>query len=186
VQDRSHTRDSLAPLLYVSPTQINYLLSSSDPYAWVAIERVGSPYVPKAISVPISAIAPGLYTVGADLAAASTVRVASDGTQTFVPVTSCNGQTCIPVPIDVSGDPVYLSLYGTGFEQASAAESSCAIAGRNLPLTYAGPQIQIAGLDQLNLLLPATLAGTGATSVRCLFQSGQVVGVANTVNLTIR
>ncbi len=143
--------------------------------------------MPKGLSVTIAAIAPGLYSVGMDLAAASALRVATDGTQTVVPVISCGGQTCTSVPIDVSGDPVYLSLYGTGFEDASAAESSCVIAGRTLPLTYAGPQIQTAGLDQLNLLLPATLAGTGATSVVCSFRSRQgVFGVTNTVNLTIR
>ncbi|PYT25749.1 MAG: hypothetical protein DMG57_23895 [Acidobacteria bacterium] len=43
VQDRSHQGDRLAPLLYVSPTQINYLMPSSDAFAWISIERVGLP-----------------------------------------------------------------------------------------------------------------------------------------------
>jgi uncharacterized protein (TIGR03437 family) len=186
VRDRSHTGDSLAPLLYVSPTQINYLLTSSDPYAWVSVERVGSPYVPKGMSVPIVPIAPGLFSVGTGLAAASALAV-TPYAETFVPVTSCNGQTCTSVPIDLSGAPVYLSLYGTGFAQASTVGSGCVIAGQALPATYAGPEIQIAGLDQVNLLLPQSLAGTGPASVVCSFQNnGLVQGSTNAVNLTIR
>jgi hypothetical protein len=71
VSYRSQTNDILAPLLYVSPTQINYILPAADPYvlapgedlsyqnpyAWVSIEHVGSTYVPKGMSVPIAASA---------------------------------------------------------------------------------------------------------------------------------
>jgi len=52
-----------------------------------------------------------------------------------------------------------------------AASSNCSIAGQTLPVTYAGPQEQIVGLDQVNMLLPQSLAGTGLTSVTCQFQS---------------
>ena len=73
VSYRSQTNDILAPLLYVSPTQINYILPAADlyvagaeslsygnSYAWVSIEHVGSPYVPKGISVPISSSVAGM------------------------------------------------------------------------------------------------------------------------------
>jgi len=97
VRDRSHTGDTLAPLLYVSPTQINYLLNSSDPYAWVDIEHVGTPYVPQGITVPIAALAPGFFAA----AYAATA-------------------------------PGYLSLYGTGFAEASASASLCTVGGVNV------------------------------------------------------
>ena len=186
VRDRSHANDSLAPLLYVSPTQINYVLTSTDPYAWVSIERVGSPYVPKGISVPISRLAPGLFALGSGLAAASAVRIAADGTQTLVTVTSCTGQVCTSEPIDLSGDPVYLSLYGTGFAQASTESSICGIAGQTLPASYAGPQTQIAGLDQINVLLPRNLQGAGDTSIACSFGTAQRAVVSNAVKLKFR
>jgi uncharacterized protein (TIGR03437 family) len=169
VRDNS-TGDRLAHLLYVSPTQINYVMPSSDPYPWVGIEIVGMPYVPKGIAVPVQAVAPGFYSVGAGLAAASALSV-TPYAQIFVPVLSCSGSTCTLVPIDLSGPPVYLSFYGTGFDQAVAASSNCSIAGQTLPVTYAGPQEQIVGLDQVNMLLPQSLAGTGLTSVTCQFQS---------------
>jgi uncharacterized protein (TIGR03437 family) len=178
VQDRSHSADSLAPLLYVSPGQINYVLESTDPFAWVSIERVGSPYVPQGLAVPIVPIAPGLFTMDGGLAAANAVSVAPNGTQTPVPVSA---------PIDLSGNPVYLSLYGTGFDLATTARSSCAIAGQTLPATYAGPQMQIVGLDQINILLPKSLAGTGETSFTCSLGNPQnPPQTSNAVNLATR
>ena len=152
IRDRSHTGDTLAPLMYVSPTQINYVLNSSDPYAWVDIEEVGTPYVPQGVTVPIAPVAPGFFSA---------------------PYTT--------------NAPGYLSLYGTGFAQASASVSSCTVGTVNVPISYAGPQIQFAGLDQVNLLLPGSLAGVGVQPVNCLFQTAQqVFGVSNTVNVTIR
>jgi uncharacterized protein (TIGR03437 family) len=188
VRDRSHTDDMLAQLLYVSPAQINYVNPSSDSFAWIGIERVGSPYVPKGIAAPITGVAPGFYSVGPGLAAANAVSIAPDGTQTSVPVISCAGSACGPVPIDLSGPPVYLSLYGTGFAQASAALSNCTIAGQTLPVSYAGPQMQTPGLDQLNVLLPTSLIGSGETSITCRFEAAAttVAGTSNAVNLTIR
>jgi hypothetical protein len=127
------------------------VLNSSDPYAWVDIEYVGTPYVPQGITVPIAALAPGFFS-------AAYMAVA----------------------------PGYLSLYGTGFAQASTSASSCTVGGVNVSVTYAGPEIQIAGLDQVNLLLPASLAGTGVEPVQCLFQTAQqVYGPSNTVNATV-
>jgi uncharacterized protein (TIGR03437 family) len=185
VRDLS-TGDRLAQLLYVSPTQINYVMPSSDPYPWVGIERVGTTYVPKGISVPVSSLAAGFYSTGAALPAAWALRVVPFGTE-IVPVTQCSGASgCNSVPIDVSGATVYLSLYGTGFDQASAASSACTIAGQTVHVSYAGQQSQVPGLDQANLLLPSTLSGTGATSLNCEFQTAAgVFSVTNTVNLVI-
>jgi uncharacterized protein (TIGR03437 family) len=38
------------------------------------------------------------------------------------------------------------------------------IGGQSLPVTYAGPQGE-AGLDQVNVLLPASLAGIGNATI---------------------
>jgi uncharacterized protein (TIGR03437 family) len=138
------------------------------------------------MSVPVATVAPSLFSVGADLAAASALSI-TPYAEVSIPVISCAGTACTAVPIDLSGPPVYLSLYGTGFDLATTAGSSCAIAGQVLPATYAGPQEEFAGLDQLNMLLPASLAGTGATSISCSTASAGVAPVTtNPVNLTIR
>jgi uncharacterized protein (TIGR03437 family) len=187
VHVRDSTGDSLAPLLYVSPTQINYVMTSRDEFAFIGIERVGSPYVKKGIGVSISPLEPGFYSIGAGIAAASALSVSTNYTETAVPVISCALAFCFPVPIDLSGDPVYLSLYGTGFDGATAASVTCTIAGQNARVTYAGPQMAEQGLDQLNLLLPKTLAGAGKVPVACFFGSEGVNGIpANVVQIAIQ
>jgi uncharacterized protein (TIGR03437 family) len=179
--------DILAPLLYVSPTQINYLMASSDSFTWVSLERVGSPYVPKGVAVPVETVAAGFYSVGNNLAAASALSIPPGGIATFIPVTICSPFGCSSNPIDLSGPPVYLSLYGTGFANAVAASSNCTIAGQTLLPTYAGPQLETTGLDQVNMLLPRSLAGAGAVSVSCTFPStlGEF-STTNAVNITLR
>lgn len=133
--------------------------------------------------VPIRPVAAYLFTLGQGLAAASAVRIAPDGSQTPVAVTLCAGPICNSVANDLSGAPVYLSVYGRGFGLVSAASSSCAIAGQGLPVTYVGPQGQVDGVDQVNMLLPETLAGAGETSIACSFGAE---ATTNAVRLTIR
>lgn len=189
VRDRSHAGDMLAPLLYVSPTQINYVLPSSDPFAFVSIERVGSRFVAKGMAVQIQPVAPGFFTGFADFAAATALRVNADGSQTKLPVFTCVPGACASIPIDVSSGTVYLSLYGTGFDQAVAA--ACTVAGKTVTVTYSGPEMAIAGLDQVNLLLPGTLAGSGTVPVQCGFSYEPAIflfgtAAANPVKVTIR
>ncbi len=191
IQDRTHTSDMLAPLLYVSPTQINYVMPSSDPFAWISIERVGSPWIAQGVSVPISTLAAGLFTVGDGLAAASAVRFSGE-TEIPVLVSVCVEGICDSVPIDLSGGPVNLSLYGTGFAMAATSLSTCSIAGQTLPVAYAGPQVQLAGLDEITVLLPQSLAGTGNTSISCSLGSATPPelppppSLTNAVKLAIR
>jgi uncharacterized protein (TIGR03437 family) len=158
--------DTLAQLLYVSPNQINYVLPL--PLSPISIERVGSPYVAKSIRVEFQYDLVSLYSMSGGLAAANAVRVA-DGIQTAVPVLSCSGTNCSAVPIDVSGAPVFLSLYGTGFD-AVFPGMVCSAAGQKLQVTYEGAQMQIPGLDQINVVLPPSLAGAGMVSITCSAQ----------------
>ncbi|MCU1327728.1 MAG: conserved repeat domain [Bryobacterales bacterium] len=154
VRDRTHAGDRLAPLLYVSPSQVNYVLDSSDPYAWVDIEKVGTPYVPQATAVQIVDLAPAFFAVDYTVTA-----------------------------------PGYLSLYGTGFAQAITQGSSCFIGEGDvdLPVSYAGPQRQIAGLDQVNVFLPARYAASGSQAVRCAMQNANGDSrISNDVRVTIR
>src|SRR5689334_19763872 len=87
------------------------------------------------MSVPIRTLAAGLFTQGDSLAAASAVRISGDA-RVPVPVTACVGPICNSIPIDLSGAPVYLSLYGTGFALAATSLSTCSIAGQTLPATH--------------------------------------------------
>jgi hypothetical protein len=117
---------------------------------------------------------------------ASAIRISPDGTGTPIAVTYCGETGCASVPIDLSGDPVYLSLYGSGFAKASPVNASCAIGLTEVPVLYIGPQNQIAGLDQINILLPKNLAGAQSYQVICGFDLAQRRTGAGPVVLSIR
>lgn len=73
-----------------------------------------------------------------------------------------------PAPIDLGpeGDIVFLALYGTGFRNRSALSAvKVQIGGTEMTINYAGPQLQLVGLDQINVFLPRSLAGRGETDV---------------------
>ena len=79
----------------------------------------------------------------------------------------CGSSGCTSIPIDTGVDtPVYLSLYGTGIRKLSSmAAVTCTINGISVPVLYAGPQGQFAGLDQVNVPLTLNLRGSGESNV---------------------
>jgi uncharacterized protein (TIGR03437 family) len=117
----------------------------------------------------IGAIAPALFTAnqtGQGPAAAQVIYTSPSGSQTVVPTFSCGASGCANTPIVVGSGPnlsmTTLVLYGTGICGASAMSNvQVNIANLNLPVLYAGAQPTIAGLDQVNVALPASLAGRG-------------------------
>src|SRR5262249_13334356 len=85
---------------------------------------------------------------------------------------------------NVSGNPVYLSLYGTGFDNVPIGVQ-CFSGTVPLPVTYAGPQKQIPGLDQINVRLPASLAGAGAVSITCYDPTQIEAGPGGTASILL-
>jgi hypothetical protein len=120
---------------------------------------------------------------GYGIAAAHVIRMKPDGSQMYEPVAQFDAaqSAFMPVPIDFgdSADRLFLALYGTGLRGASA---SVRIAGRDLPVLYAGPQNQYPGLDQANIELPRSLAGAGDAEVTLTLDDIR----ANTVTILFR
>ena len=151
----------LAPLLYVSPTQINFI-TPSNLDAGAATIIVSNPSGSYALgAAQITPTAPSIFTADAtgrgDAAALATV----------------DGVNYVPQPFDitVNGKPNYVVLFGTGIRNAVAlnpgdengvAESTrITIDGIEARVLYAGAQGQYVGLDQINVELPASLQGGG-------------------------
>ena len=159
----------LAPLLYASPTQINFLVpdgTAPGPAQFVVTN--GS--APQTFSGVVAAIDPTLFSVGGNGVAAATAVMtqASDPQlQTPVPVYQCVAGTCVAVPINLGVDtPIYLTLYGTGIRGRSAlANVTVTIAGVAVSVQYAGPTPNFSGLDQVNVPLPLSLRGSGLSKV---------------------
>jgi uncharacterized protein (TIGR03437 family) len=171
--------------IYASAKQLNFLMPAGT-NAGVATVNITSPgnLPPLTSQVEIASIAPGLFTENVTgLAAAYAVRVDSQGNQSYVPVYDVSNGTAFATPIDLGPptDQVYLVLFGTGFDAAVLGTVTATVAGQTSHITYAGPQ-GLAGLDQVNVLIPYGLAGSGDSPV-VLSVDGFV---ANTVHITIK
>jgi uncharacterized protein (TIGR03437 family) len=161
--------ERLAGLIYVSPSQINFLVppETAEGYAIINIDKGKTPLVLGARSTPVRGVAPGFFTMdgtGHGPPAATAIAIQSNGTRTAIPVLQCSSASqCALTPIDLNANgTVYLSVYGTGFANGGAACDQGTV-------TYSGPQRQFPGLDQLNLQLPKTLP-SGTVNITCQFQ----------------
>jgi len=179
-----------APLFFVSPTQINLLVPRglANGPALVTVLRGGNAVTTGVIE--IVSVNPGLISAdatGTGYAAAVVLRVKADGSQVFEPVVQFNAaqNRFDPVPIDV-GNPaeqVFVLLFGTGIRnRTSLANVATRVGGEAVETLYAGDQGGFAGLDQLNVRLPSSLAGKGDVAVDVMVDGK----VANPVRLRIR
>jgi len=177
----------MAQLSYVSPSQVNLVLPASVPVGNARIAVTRSDTVSSNGTTQISDVAPALFSAdatGSGVAAAVAVRVSSEGTQTVVPAYSCSvgaGCTAIPMDLGTASDQLYLSLYGSGIRRRPA-DVRVTIGGVVAQVAYAGSQPTYPGLDQVNVLVPATLRGRGTVQV-VLQQSG---AAANIVQIALQ
>jgi uncharacterized protein (TIGR03437 family) len=169
VTDSSGAQTAL-PLFYASPKQINAEIPQSAATGGATLTITTASGSQKA-PVTLAAVAPGLFSAnqtGAGVAAAQFVADQSNGTQTTVDIFQCSGGagSCVAVPLDVSGGNTALVLYGTGIEnRAALSDVTVTIGSHTLPATYAGAAPNYAGEDQVDVLLPASLAGSGTVNV---------------------
>ena len=187
---RSNT-ESPAQLFFTSPGQINLLMPDLSPpeglLRLVAVSSAGDVHI---APVRSDTYAPAIFSANANgqgVAAAIVLRVRADGSQSFEPVAVFDSaqNRFVPRPIDVSppGEDVYLILFGTGFRKVEyLREAVVRIGGLPIEPLYAGAQGSLAGLDQINLPLPRSLAGRGEVEITV-----SIVGrPANPVRIQIR
>ena len=162
-----------ASLFFVSPNQVNYQVPADTAEGLATVTILNRDGVETKGLLTITHVAPGLFSAdatGQGFAAANVVYVRNQ-TQVWESVTRFDANTnrIVGNPIDVSGDPVYLILYGTGLRSRSnLANVRARIDGIETAVEYAGAQGQYAGLDQLNLRLPRSLSGRGEVTVELL------------------
>jgi uncharacterized protein (TIGR03437 family) len=173
-----------APMFYVSggaPDQINFLVPSglaSGPATVIVTNQDGT--VSQA-STNIAPVSPGIFQLNASGLAAAYVVDAT--TNTTSNVYQLSGGQIVPLPISIpASDSVFLEIFGTGLRAAPEANVTVTIGTTNVPVTYSGAQGGYEGLDQVNVQLPSSLAGSGDVVVQ-LTANGIA---ANPVNITIQ
>jgi uncharacterized protein (TIGR03437 family) len=150
--------------------------------AQVTVTAPGSTHT--ASNIVIAPVAPALFTAnGNALLVGWAIRVSS-GTVTVEPALAANADgsyTAAPINMGSATDKVYLAFYATGVQAAGLGNVAVTVNGVTTPVLYAGNG-GYAGVDQINVLLPASLAGSGTVALQ-LTASGIA---ANTVQIAIQ
>jgi uncharacterized protein (TIGR03437 family) len=154
-----------APLFFVSSGQINFLMPPATGLgtAQIVVRTAQDTYSLGSISVVPTV--PALFTNDATGQGAAAAVATTDGV-TF---------QIAPFDVIVNARPNFLLLFGTGLRRAATEHPNDAngvaesvrvtIEGQAASVIFAGAQGGFAGLDQLNIELPASLAGRGERNV---------------------
>lgn len=188
-------RDSLgterqASLFFVSPNQINCVIPTGTANGAGTLTVTSGDGKLSAATIQIASVSPGLFTAdasGNSFAAGYLLRVKTNGEQIVEPIarwdSTQNKVVGVPIDLSVATEQVYLVAFGTGFRwRSSLTAVGATVGGTSTQVLFAGDQGGFVGVDQINLLLPHSLAGRGEVSLT-LTVDGQT---ANSVKLQFR
>ncbi len=153
-----------APLLYVSPTQVNYLVPANVDPGTAVIKVMNGATVVATGTVVIENVSPSIFTVTANGKGVPAAQTTFDGV-TFQAVANADG-TARALNAGTTAKTNYLVLYGTGLRRRSSMSNVLVtIGGVQAELSFLGAHSSLAGLDQMNIKLPQALRGRGAVDV---------------------
>ena len=122
-----------APLVYVSASQVNFLVPSGVATGPATVTITSGDGRQSIASVTIASVAPGVFVLNSgNLAAAIGLLFAPDGSYTVDPVYAVNSSGSVvaqPLSLGPSSDQFVLSIYGTGIRAAGTSGVSVTIGG---------------------------------------------------------
>lgn len=154
-----------APLFYASPTQINYEIPDGTAVGSAVVSIITATGTLSG-QQSIVGVAPGVFGVSG-IAAADVYTYNNSATPVVTSTLETNSQgqfVAAPLNVGTGSTEVYLILYGTGIRNHQNPVTAT-IGSVTTPVAYAGAQGLFVGEDQINILLPQTLAGSGLVSV---------------------
>lgn len=160
--------ERLAPLFFVSPSQVNYLVPRGmEPGLATVMVTNANGAIAKEWTQLLT-IAPALFTANADgrgAPAAILLRLGEDGSVHFEPAARLDPveNRYVPAEIDLGekGDLVFLVLFGSGLRRSDPQTVSATIGGIDTEVMFVGANPDFEGLDQVNLQLSRDLLGRG-------------------------
>lgn len=182
--------EKLAQLFFVSPGQINYVMPSGLAAGKATVTVLSGAGQTLTGATDIANVAPGIFSAdasGKGLASAIALRVRGSGQQVFEPVARYDAAQksfqALPIELNIPGEQVYLLLFGTGLRhRENLTDVTVEIGGYSIEPMFAGAAPGLPGIDQLNVAVPAELAGAGDVDVVV-----KVAGkIANIVKLNFR
>jgi uncharacterized protein (TIGR03437 family) len=142
-----------APLFFISPGQVNFLIPDQAALGEARIFITSGDELVAQGDLLITNSAPALFTLTANGIGAPAALTTYDG-EHFAAVADADGSLRAFRP-STSGKLNYLLLFGTGFRYAHRLRVK--LGGVEIKPVYAGAQGVLAGLDQINLVLPTAL-----------------------------
>jgi uncharacterized protein (TIGR03437 family) len=139
-----------AAIFFVSPGQINYLMPESAALGNAQVIVTNSSGVVSTGSTQIAESSPAVFTTTYNGRGLPVALTTFDGVN-YEPVVNADG-TARPVNCGTSSRPNYLLLFGTGLRRAGNVRVR--IGGIEVTPAFAGAQGSLAGLDQINLVIP--------------------------------
>jgi uncharacterized protein (TIGR03437 family) len=182
--------ERIAPLYFVSPQQINFQVPAGTVAGAAQIAVIRDSATVAQGTATVQTVAPGMFTAdatGQGVPAAVLLRRKADGSESFALIAQYNATTNVhdPIPIDLgdSTDQLFLIGFGSGFRNRSALSAvSATLGGLGAVVSYAGPQGNLTGLDQLNIAIPRTLSGRGNVELTVMVDGS----TANTTTINIK
>jgi uncharacterized protein (TIGR03437 family) len=176
-----------AQLFYVSPVQVNFLIPQATSIGTATVTNTSGDGFVSVGTVAIVAVAPSIFTLNSNsLVAAYVQRVHGDSTQSIenLYAVDAGGNVTFPlIDMGPSTDQVYVNIFGTGIQARSSLSGvSITMGGASSPALYAGPSTY-PGEDQIAVLVPRSLAGTGGAVNIVIKVDGKP---ANTTTLNIK
>jgi uncharacterized protein (TIGR03437 family) len=158
-----------AQISYASPEQLNFVVPSGTANG-VATVTVTAESSSTTGSLNVVSTYPNLFSVNSSGLAAAYVQYQNGQVSNVTQAVSAGS----------AANPAYLVLVGSGLGNTSQATAT--IGGVSANVIYAGPEGTYPGVDQYNILIPPSLAGSGQVDV--------IVTAAglpsNTVNITLQ
>lgn len=176
-----------APILYAGPNQVNFAVPDGTAAGPASIVATG-PLRQVWTNVEIQDVSPGLYSTTAmgQGPADGVITYERNGERNHEPAYLCEPdglRPCPSRPIELDQGNTTLSLYGTGIRHRSSLENvQVRIGNVNVTVLYAGLAESYPWIDQVDVALPAELAGR-STQLVYLIVDGKT---ANPVQVVFR
>lgn len=170
-----------AGLLYVSPLQINFHVPEDLPIGDAEVRLYRKGILDSSHPVRVVKSAPGVFITpiySSAPAPAGYGVLVSGNKQTKTEIYTCPpGQgACVFLPLNFgqAQDQLFLSIYATGLRNLKKSDIRVMANGVDLPVDYLGPHSYFVGLDQINIRIPRSLAGTGLTDIEMRTPTGTI------------
>ena len=172
-----------APVYFVSQGQVDYLIPDSVAIGPAVITVTSGDGTVSSGQVTLQAAAPALFTLNTSNLAAAVAICATATGNVVEQVYQVVSGAIVAAPVNLSGcSETVLEVFATGIDSLTASQIQATVGGLPAAVQYAGPQGTDPGLDQINVVIPPSLAGKGSVTI-VLTASGQS---ANGVNITIQ